>query len=65
MSTNSFRPRKFEDFEIVDEKQKVVGHVRVKPSGILWAPKSSKRWLRVDIDDFAKYMEDNGKKQKK
>ena len=65
MSTNAFRPRKFEDFEIVDEEERVVGHVRVKPSGILWAPKSSKRWFGVHIDDFAKYMEENGKRQKK
>ena len=65
MSTNSFRPRKYEDHEIVDGDGKVVGHVRVKPSGVLWAPSNSKTWYGIPINDFAKYMEANGKKQEK
>ena len=32
---NSFRPKKYEDHEIVDSDGNVVGHIRVKPSGIL------------------------------
>jgi hypothetical protein len=53
MSTNSFRPRKFEDHEIVDDKNKVVGHIRVKPSGILWSPKNGGGWYGVSLVDFA------------
>ncbi len=63
MSTNSFRPRKFEDHEIVDVEKKVVGHIRVKPSGILWSPKNGKDWYGVPIAEFARFMEDKGKKK--
>lgn len=65
MSTNNFKPRKFEDHEIVDAKGKVVGHVRVKPSGVLWAPAKSKDWYGISLDEFADYMKTNGKRQKK
>jgi hypothetical protein len=65
MSVNSFRPRKFEDFEIVDEDQKVVGHIRVKPSGILWSRANAKGWMGISLEDFAEYMKKNGKKQGK
>lgn len=65
MSVNSFRPRKFEDHEIVDDANKVVGHVRVKPSGVLWSPKNGKDWYGVSLKDFAAFMEEHGKKQKK
>ena len=65
MSVNSFRPSKFEDHEIVDDKNKVVGHVRVKPSGILWSPKNGRDWYGISLADFAAHMEENGKKLKK
>lgn len=65
MATNSFRPRKYEDHEIVDDKSKVVGHIRVKPSGILWSPKNGKDWYGISLNEFSSYMEKNGKKQNK
>jgi hypothetical protein len=65
MAVNSFRPQKYEDFEIIDDNQKVVGHIRVKPSGVLWAPSNAKEWHGVSLDDFAVYMMKNGKRQKK
>jgi len=65
VSVNNFRPRKFEDFEIVDDDNKVVGHIRVKPSGVLWAQSNAKVWYGVSLKDFADYMEQNGKKQDK
>ena len=65
MSVNSFRPRKFEDFEIVDAENRVVGHVRIKPSGILWAPSNAKVWYGVSLGAFAQFMEEYGKKQDK
>jgi hypothetical protein len=63
MSTNQFNPRKYEDFEILDGCKKKVGEVRVKPSGILWAPKGAKNWYRVDLKKFAEFMEQHGTKQ--
>ena len=68
MSVNNFRPRKFEDHEIVDGDNKVVGHVRVKPSGVLWAPANSKVWYGVygvSLENFRAFMEEHGKQQKK
>ena len=65
MAINSFRPRKYEDHEIVDEDNRVVGHIRVKPSSVLWSPKDGKNWYGVSLEAFAKYIEENGKKQKK
>ena len=65
MAVNSFRPRKYEDHEIVDGSNKTVGHVRVKASGILWSPKNGKNWYGVSLAEFASYMETNGTKQKK
>jgi hypothetical protein len=63
-AVKSFRPRKFEDFEIIDDESKVVGHIRVKPSGVLWAPPKAKVWYGVSLEDFAAFMEKNGKRQK-
>jgi hypothetical protein len=65
MAVNSFAHRDFEDFKIVDEDEKVVGHIRVKPSGILWARSKAKGWYGISLDDFATYMKKKGKKQQK
>jgi len=65
VAVNSFRPKKFEDFEIVDGNEKVVGHIRVKPSGVLWAPSNAKVWYGISLKNFSEYMEANGKKQDK
>jgi hypothetical protein len=65
MSVNNFRPRKFEDFESVNGDGRVVGHVRVKPSGVLWAPVNSKVWYGLRLDRFAEYIEREGTVQKK
>lgn len=58
-----FGARKFEDFQI-KENHKVVGTLRVKPSGLLWAPRSSHRWYRVEISKFGDYATKHGTRQK-
>ena len=65
MATNNFFPAKYQDHTIVDGTGKIVGHVRVKPSGMLWAPVNSKVWYGVSLKDFAAHMQANGKKQAK
>ncbi|PIV32248.1 MAG: hypothetical protein COS34_14200 [Lysobacterales bacterium CG02_land_8_20_14_3_00_62_12] len=65
MAVNLFRPRKYEDHEIVDASNKVVGHIRVKPSGLLWSPKNGKDWYGISLAKFAEFVEQNGKKQSK
>ena len=64
-NVNSFRPKKVADHEIIDSEGKVVGHIRVKPSGVLWSPKNGKDWFGVSLNEFAAFLEKNGKKQKK
>jgi hypothetical protein len=39
--------------QIVDGEDKVVGHIRVKPSGVLWSPKNGKVWYGVSLNDFS------------
>ena len=65
MTTNSFKLKQFMDHEIVDEEGKVVGHIRVKPSSILWSPGKGKDWYGISLAQFAKHVQENGKKQKK
>jgi hypothetical protein len=64
MATNSFHPTKFQDFTIV-RGNKRVGHVRLKPSGVLWAPVHSKVWYGMSLAKFAKIMQESGRRQKK
>jgi hypothetical protein len=59
-----FSARQFEDFEIRQDGE-IVGTLRVKPSGILWAPKGSHSWYRVSIEEFGEYAKNNGTQQKK
>jgi hypothetical protein len=62
---NSFRPKKFCDHSIVDIDGYTVGHVRVKPSSILWKPADGKRWRGVALQKFESFMEKNGRLQTK
>jgi hypothetical protein len=65
MSVNSFRTKKFEDFEILDSNSNTVGHVRVKPSGVLWSPKGARFWYGISINQFDALVQEHGKKQRK
>ena len=65
MAGNKFALPKYVDHKILDEDGKVVGDIRIKPSGILWSPKGEHYWYRLSLEDFAKYAVENGKKQKK
>ena len=64
-SVNSFRPRKIEDFEIVDADNQVVGHIRVKPSGVCWKPKGGHDWFGIPLSKFADLAREHGTKQEK
>jgi hypothetical protein len=61
----SFAPKKFEEHTLVDADNRIVGHIRVKPSGILWSPKNGKDWYGLGLEEFAEIIERDGKKQKK
>ncbi|MCK1577752.1 hypothetical protein [Bradyrhizobium sp. 174] len=63
----AFKRPESQDYTIVDETDddKVVGKVRIKPSGVLWSPKGGHRWFKVSLTDFAAFAEAKGKLQKK
>lgn len=62
---NQFRPEKYRDHTICANDGEVVGHIRVKVSGILWAPKGAKVWYGLSLDRFSTLMQEHGKQQKK
>lgn len=64
MAKNSFRAKKYVDHEIVDEKGQVVGHIRVKPSGVAWSPKNNHYWHSCRLEEFATFMEGQIKTKK-
>ena len=63
MATNHFRPRKYEDFEIADRHNEIVGHIRVTHDRLYWAPKWAKLWYGVSLTKFAELMEGCGEKE--
>ncbi|BAW25125.1 MULTISPECIES: hypothetical protein [Pseudomonas] len=65
MAVNSFSPKKYVDHTIVDENGYTVGHIRVKPSGVLWSPSGGKGWYGIPLEDFAAFMVNHGSKQTK
>ena len=65
MSTNTFRTPKFVDHIIQDEEGLVVGTIRVKPSGIGWAPADGKKWRTVPLEKFILFMGDRGRLKEK
>jgi hypothetical protein len=65
MARNSFRIPKYVDHIIQDEDGLVVGTVRVKPSGISWAPADGKKWRTVPLHRFVEFMEERGRLKEK
>lgn len=57
---NSFRAPTSQDFTIVDDNDKVVGHIRVKPSGVAWCPVGKGKWRRLTLNQFAELAEKHG-----
>ncbi len=58
----AFKRQESEDFVIVDlnDSEKVVGKIRVKPSGVLWSPKGGHKFFKLTIQQFAKFAEEHG-----
>lgn len=57
---NRFRGPEYEEHQIEDENGKLIGHIRIKPSGILWKKSDGKKWYRVPMDFFVGWILQNG-----
>jgi hypothetical protein len=49
----------------ITEGGKVVGTIRVRPSTIMWKPKSGQDWFGVTIEQFEKFAKKKGEKMDK
>jgi len=49
------RPHHY-DHDIVNEKGSKVGTIRVKPTGVLWKPKSAMKFYAVPLDRFVEWI---------
>jgi hypothetical protein len=65
MAKNSFRIPKFVDHVIQDEGGLIVGTLRIKPSGVAWAPADGKKWRSISLERFVRFMEEHGKMKEK
>lgn len=65
MAVNNFKPKKFYDHTIVGPDGRFVGHIRVKPSGIHWAPADAKEWYGVPLAKFIEFMQAKGTRKQK
>jgi len=54
-----FSSQQSQDFTILDGKGKTYGHLRVKPSAILWKPKNKSKYRRIGIEKFDEVMKTN------
>jgi len=60
MAKNSLRRPELVEAQIEDEKGKLVGTIRVKPTAVLWAKTDAKKWRRVQLAAFIEWIEANG-----
>jgi len=65
MAKNSFRIPKFVDHVIEGDDGLIVGTLRIKPSGVAWAPAEGKKWRSISLSKFIAFMDDNGKLKEK
>ena len=58
----AFKPES-QDYTIVapNDDDKIVGKIRIKPSGVLWSSKGGHKYYKISLADFAKFAEAKGK----
>jgi len=52
------------DHTIVDGKGNIYGHLRIKPSSILWKPRRERQYFNVKIKDFDSWIKSTSKARK-
>lgn len=53
---NSFESQKLVDEKILDGNGKVVGVIRIKPSGVAWKPKGKGKFYTVSLTTFTEWI---------
>ncbi len=46
------------DHDILDDQDKKIGTLRVKPTGVHWKPVSAQKFFSVPLDKFTKWITD-------
>jgi len=59
MGRKTFKAPQSSDFTIQDDG-KTIGHIRVKPSSIMWKDKSSQSYKKLTLSKFAELCEKHG-----
>jgi hypothetical protein len=57
---NSFAALKAQDFTIVDPDGELLGHLRVKPSGVGWRQAGGQKWRRIRLEKFIELAKEQG-----
>lgn len=55
---NSFESQKYVEERIRDAEEKVVGVIRIKPSGVSWKPKGLGKFYTIDLATFTQWITD-------
>lgn len=58
---NSFAGPKYQDFTVLDDASHIIGHIRVKPSGVSWRKADHGKWNRLTLKQFAELAIEHGK----
>ncbi len=53
---NSFGSPKFVEQTIKDSQGRVIGKLRLKPSGVLWKPSGQQNFYQVSLNQFAEWI---------
>jgi hypothetical protein len=62
---NSFKNPEYREEVIVAEDGSMIGTIRIKPSSILWKPKSAREFYAVSLEAFAAWITSTEAKAKK
>ncbi|HRF08050.1 MAG TPA: hypothetical protein PL193_05305 [Xanthobacteraceae bacterium] len=61
----AFKLPESQDYTVIDaDTGAIEGHIRIKPSGVLWKGKSGQTWYRLSIKEFGELAKEHGVKQK-
>jgi hypothetical protein len=62
---NRFESQMYVEEKILDENGKLIGVLRMKPSGVLWKPSGAGKFYSVTIEKFIEWITDPATKAKR